>query len=706
MTSFDAFLHRRSLRTTIIWFGIAALVLVVALSGSLSWHAASTYLTRDADRRLADVAQRTAALYSLYLKERRTELENLASSPTVVTAAEASNRESARRNLARLSVAQVETLYHATHSMQVDASAEAYLRAVAGRSDFVALSLTDSGGFTGVATRPGGDAVHSDEPWWQNAMRQGAYTSEPQVDRGTGVLSLEIATAITSRAGGPRVGVLSGVFDLRRLGRLVATSDAHTGAAVEVIDAHSRLVLGLDSARVLKVLPNADSIPKADTVSFATVPGGPGKEPERVVTARISPGRYWVMVRQPVSAAYASAQGAGRIILITAVLLVIAFTGSLLALGSWLHRQVTLPVTEMAGAAARVAQGDLTDAVTFHEGAGEVAQLSGALRGMLGALRGLVGAIRSASTEAADMAGEISAATEQMSASGQEMSGTTQVLSQQAHRQAQTVRRAADDANRILAIANALAEGARHAAVRNAALRSTAEGYRASLDESVAALRGLASEVEEAEAQATALAAASEQISKFVAQTKAIAVQTQMLALNAAIEAARAGEQGRGFGVVADEVRKLAQQAARSAVTTEGNVRTVLDRVRATHQTMQRLAAASGHARLAGQTVSDGLAEVARTAGENDGWNKEIDSAASESAGLVGGIATALNELAAGTDAFASSTEEIAASSQQIGAATEEIASSAEALAQAADRLTSAVCIFRLEREGSDRPRG
>ena len=90
-------------------------------------------------------------------------------------------------------------------------------------------------------------------------------------------------------------------------------------------------------------------------------------------------------------------------------------------------------------------------------------------------------------------------------------------------------------------------------------------------------------------AESAALAAASAQIGRFVAQTKAIATQTNMLALNAAIEAGRAGEQGRGFGVVADEVRKLAIQAAQAAVTTDGTVKDVLKRVTATHETITRL---------------------------------------------------------------------------------------------------------------------
>ena len=695
MSRLDPFLRQRSLQTTIVWFGIAWLVLVVALSAILSWRGAASHLTRDADRRLGDIAQRTAALCSLYIRERRAELENLAGSPTIVAATEAGNRESARRDLARMGAAALERMFGSSRSMQVDAVAQRYLRSVLDRSDFVVLYLTDANGFTGIATQRRADFVHSDDAWWQFAMRNGAFTSEPQLDSASGAVAIEIAAAVVAPATGRRVGVLSAILDLQRLSRLVAVSDAHVG--VEVVDARGRLIVGQDSSRVLTVLPIAEQIPRTDTVSFATVQGT--RELERLATARVSPGRYWVMARQPVSAAYASVRAAGRIILFGAILLAAIFTGSLLVLGNWLHRQVTAPVREMAGAATRVAQGDISDAVTFHEGAGEVAGLSTALHRMLDALRRLVGAIRGAADEAAAMAAQIGASTQQMSASGEEMAGTTQDLSRRAHQQAGTVRSASADANRILDIAKRLAEGARDAAQRNTALRTTAEGYRAKLEESVTSLETLAAEVDRAESEATALAAASEQISKFVAQMKAIATQTNMLALNAAIEAGRAGEHGRGFGVVADEVRKLAMQARQAAVTTEGTVQTVLQRVRATHDTMQRLAVAGALARQAGKTVSEGLGEVVLAARDNDSWTREIHGAATESATLVNEIAGALGELASGADGFASSAEEIAAASQELGAATQEIAASAHALAQAADRLLGAVRSFRLGTE-------
>ena len=67
------------------------------------------------------------------------------------------------------------------------------------------------------------------------------------------------------------------------------------------------------------------------------------------------------------------------------------------------------------------------------------------------------------------------------------------------------------------------------------------------LEASADTLEKMASDVQAGATEAKALLEASQQISRFVTQTKAIATQTNMLALNAAIEASRAGDSGRGF---------------------------------------------------------------------------------------------------------------------------------------------------------------
>ena len=361
-----------------------------------------------------------------------------------------------------------------------------------------------------------------------------------------------------------------------------------------------------------------------------------------------------------------------------------------------LRRHVLEPATRADALARRVAQGELAIPPALLNGAGRDG-LTRSMAAMLERLRSLVGGIHQHAHEASSMAQQIAAATQEMTASTEEVAGTTGDLTERANQQAVIVRAAADDAGRILAIAQDLAAGATQAAERNAALARLARGHREQLDTSSTELARLAEEVQSGAAEADALRAASAEIEKFVAQTKAIAKQTHMLALNASIEAARAGDEGRGFSVVAEEVRKLANQAAQAAASTETTVQAVLERVGTARERLLRLGQGGLVARDAANAAASGLAGVAADAEENDQWTRRISASADEVRALVETIASRMREVSAGTEDYAAAAEEIAAAAQQLNASTEEISTSAGRLASTAEHLNLAAGQFRLD---------
>jgi methyl-accepting chemotaxis protein len=336
-------------------------------------------------------------------------------------------------------------------------------------------------------------------------------------------------------------------------------------------------------------------------------------------------------------------------------------TAALLVLG-WVIEQVLVrllltrvlkPTGKVAIVATRVSHGDLTTPDWANREGLDV--LSTSIVSMVTRLQGLVGSIRQHSHDAA-----------------------------------------AEDAGKILEIAHELAAGSTQAADRNAALARVARAHRERLDESTVELARLAEEIERGAVEAEALATASGDIEKFIAQAKLIAKQTHMLALNASIEAARAGDEGRGFSVVAEEVRKLANQAAQAAASTSKTVQTVVAQVQTARERLLRLGQGGTAARDAAHAAAAGLLNVAMEAEANDEWTRKISTSAGEVRGLIEGIAGRMKEVSSGTEEYASAAQQIASAAQQLNASTEEISSSANHLAQAAEKLTGVVGGFKL----------
>jgi len=667
----------QQLRQSFLISGAGAAVLLVVFVAWITSNRVGRVLEQQADVRGRDDATRVAAIVTQYLKERRHEAMALASEPQLITAVRDAGQSAVTRGLDRTAIPDLERAFNATRQLGGDPVLAAYLRAYPATSDFVEIFVTESHGLNVLASDRPSDFVQRDETWWQRAISEGVYEGGARFDSSAGTASLEFDVAIRASQSQRPVGVLKAVFALDRLTALLGTEDLADRAYLQIVDSRGNVLVAKDEALLLQSLPDKDRVPLGAQVATAHITTVRGED-ELVASVPANRGQWWVLYREPAATAFATARSTQRAVWLGALLVAAVAVGALFWLSQRLGRLVTEPVT------------------TQRAEASEVADLLSSVHSMVVALRRLVGAIRAAADEAAAMATEISASTEEMSASTQEMASTSQDLSRRAGEQAQLVRAAADDAARILQIAAKLAQGAEEAARRNADLSALARRHKDGLDQSTVRLAKLADEVAKGAEEAEVLTQATARIQTFVAQTKAVATQTNMLALNAAIEAARAGPQGRGFAVVADEVRKLASVAAAAAGETADTVRGVLVRVQATRDRLVRLAEGGAAVREASQTAAQGLAMVASEADANDVWSREIAQSAGELRSLVEEIANRLTTVAGQTDTLLASAEELAASGEEQSASTEEIASSANQLAEAADRLTGAVKSFRL----------
>uniref|UniRef100_A0A7C2BBC0 Methyl-accepting chemotaxis protein n=1 Tax=Pseudomonas graminis TaxID=158627 RepID=A0A7C2BBC0_9PSED len=337
-------------------------------------------------------------------------------------------------------------------------------------------------------------------------------------------------------------------------------------------------------------------------------------------------------------------------------------------LAAWvITRQITVPLGQTLVAVERVASGDLTQNLSVDR-RDELGQLQGSIQRMTVELRELIGGIGEGVTQIASAAEELSAVTEQTSAGVNSQKVETDQVATAMHEMTATVQEVARNA-----------EEASEAAV--AADLQAREGDKV-VNEAIAQIELLATEVGHSTEAMAELKRESDKIGSVLDVIKSVAQQTNLLALNAAIEAARAGEAGRGFAVVADEVRSLAQRTQKSTEEIEELISGLQNGTRQVATIMDNSRELTVSSVELTRRAGTSLENITRTVSAIQSMNQQIAAAAEEQSATAEEInRSVLN---------------VRDVSEQTSAASEETAASSVELARLGSHLQALVSRFRV----------
>lgn len=349
------------------------------------------------------------------------------------------------------------------------------------------------------------------------------------------------------------------------------------------------------------------------------------------------------------------------------VILIAAFAISI-TIAFMIIGNIRKAVQSCEGAAAKIAQGDLSVNVDYVS-KDELGSLANNLNSMTKTLKGYIGEIANLLSEISkgnldieskenylgdfsqigtslvsiidslnSTFSSIDQSAEQVSAGSNEVSRGAQALAQGATEQSASVEELSATLSQI---ADQVNQNAENAQKTNQVVGDT-----------IGAVELCNSRMDDMLSSMSDIDKSSAEIAKIIKVIDDISFQTNILALNAAVEAARAGSAGQGFAVVADEVRNLAAKSAEAAKETSALIEESIGKVEIGNRTARETAEALVQ-------IVDNSAEVGR-------YVTEIASASEEQSEAITQVNTGVDQISAVVQANSATSEESAASSEEL----------------------------------------